>query len=175
MVPKVLLIAFVVTRKSESQSRTRVIRKSCCRMLVKKCCASSLLTRRGPLCFKTSRSMRYRAYFIPHLFIALNIGPKLQAMQKVPQQPPTSPSQGNVQSPQPQMSPPNQQHPFAMPNPGQLSYPGQHMSMPPMAPMMQMQMNAQYSHPHTIQSVMRNPSPIPVASGPGYMGMNAGF
>lgn len=63
-----------------------------------------------------------------------------------------------------------QQLPFGMPN----AYSGMAMN-PQMASLMQMQMNSQYSHPHAIQSVMRDPSPIPLNSGQGYLGMNGGF
>ncbi|TDL24957.1 YTH-domain-containing protein [Rickenella mellea] len=104
---------------------------------------------------------------------------ELQSMQRVQQQGPSSPTQGPATAQQPQQqvaAQGQQQHPFAMANPASMAYPsGAHLAMPPMgAPMMQMQMNSQYTHPHTIQSVMRNPSPIPVTQA-GYMGMGGGF
>ena len=103
---------------------------------------------------------------------------ELQALQKQQQQQPGSPSQTplnmhNLNSPQ-QLSP--QQHPFAMPNPTTLPY-GQHLGLAGMNPMLQMAAaaNSQFSHPHTIQSVMRNTSPIPLNTTSPYMGMNGQF
>ncbi len=48
----------IATHKNANLLRTLVIRKSCCRTLVKRCCASSTLTPPGPLCCRTSHSMR---------------------------------------------------------------------------------------------------------------------
>lgn len=45
--------------KSASQSRTRVTLKSFCQMPVRRCCASSTLTRRGRRSCRTSLSMRF--------------------------------------------------------------------------------------------------------------------
>lgn len=83
-----------------------------------------------------------------------------------------------------------QQHPFAMSNPAALAYAaqmgltgmnmnsmnaGMNMGMGMgMNPMLQMQMNmggmGNFANPHTLQSVMRNPSPAPMG-GQNYMGM----
>ena len=76
------------------------------------------------------------------------------------------------------------QHPFAMSNPNALAYAAQmglpQMSMMNMNPMLQMQMNlnsmgsmgAAFANPHTMQSVMRHPSPGPM--GPqNYMSMGS--
>lgn len=76
------------------------------------------------------------------------------------------------------------QHPFAMSNPAALAYAaqmgltGMNMGMGMgmgMNPMLQMQMNmggmgSAFANPHTLQSVMRNPSPAPMG-GQNYMGM----
>ncbi|EKM55293.1 uncharacterized protein PHACADRAFT_255797 [Phanerochaete carnosa HHB-10118-sp] len=80
------------------------------------------------------------------------------------------------------------QHPFAMSNPAALAYAaqmgltGMNMGMGMgMNPMLQMQMNmgnmggmggmgSAFTNPHTLQSVMRNPSPAPMG-GQNYMGM----
>ena len=87
----------------------------------------------------------------------------MQKQQQAPGSPP--PQNSGIQSPQPQLAAQNQQHPFAMANPYT------NLAMPQMSPMMPMQLNSQY----TMQSVLRNPSPIPVNSGQGYMGMNNTF
>ncbi|CAL1705595.1 unnamed protein product [Somion occarium] len=124
---------------------------------------------------------------------------ELQAMQKTVQQPGASqmqqsgpsPVQNNAQAQQgvgqsQGMSPPPGnvaagQHPFAMSNPAALAYaaqmgmPGMNMGMGMgMNPMLQMQMSmgAQFANPHTMQSVMRHPSPGPMSQvGQNYMGM----
>lgn len=77
----------------------------------------------------------------------------------------------NLQTPQlPSQSP---QHSFAnLGNQNSLPYSTQPLQLP-MGSMMQMQLNSQYSHPATVQSVMRNASPIPAASA--YMNLNTGF
>ncbi|KAH8117041.1 YTH-domain-containing protein [Phellopilus nigrolimitatus] len=83
---------------------------------------------------------------------------ELQSMQKVQQtQSPGSPPQ-HPQSPQPQLAAQAQQHPFALPNP----YSSQHLGMP----QQMMGMQTQYA----IQNIMRNPSPVPVNGGQGYIG-----
>ncbi|RDX56393.1 YTH-domain-containing protein [Lentinus brumalis] len=112
---------------------------------------------------------------------------ELQAMQKIQTQAlsqgVSSPSQTpvGVQTPgnQPQgLSPTSTgQHPFAMSNPTALAYAAQQMGGVPMNmgmgmgmgmgmnPMLQMQMNmgTPFANPNTMQSVMRNPSPGPMA------------
>ncbi|KZT09764.1 YTH-domain-containing protein [Laetiporus sulphureus 93-53] len=123
---------------------------------------------------------------------------ELQAMQKIQaaqvqaqaqglSQGPGSPTQSpmGMQSPG-QLSPNNTgQHPFAMSNPTALAYAAQHMGMPQMNmnmmgmnPLMQMQMNMNsmgtpFANPHTMQSVMRHPSPgpMPVVGGQNFMGL----
>ncbi|KDQ61141.1 hypothetical protein JAAARDRAFT_32145 [Jaapia argillacea MUCL 33604] len=108
---------------------------------------------------------------------------ELQAMQKIQasQQGVSSPGQqaSNMGSPQQQVSPLSspQQHPFAMSNPNALAYAAQHLQMPQMPqmnmnPMMQMQMNAQFANPATMQSVMRHPSPTPM-SGQAFLSMGS--
>ena len=74
------------------------------------------------------------------------------------------------------------QHPFDMSNPAALAYAaqmclgGMNMGMGMgMNPMLQMQMNmggmgSAFANPHTLQSVMRNPSPAPMG-GQNYMNM----
>ena len=110
-----------------------------------------------------------------NLFFLLMVPPysQLQAMQKAQAQvqSPGQPQSGAQSPQQTQATAQPQQYPFATPNP----YAAQHLAMGPITPMMQMQMNSpQYSHPHAMQSVMRNPSPIPVNTNAGYMGMNSG-
>lgn len=64
---------------------------------------------------------------------------------------------------------PPQQNAYAMNNPGALvgGYGQQPMpGMQQMAPMMQMGMGSAFVNPHAMQSVMRNPSPVPMG-GPG--------
>lgn len=92
---------------------------------------------------------------------------ELQSMQKLQQpqqQTPGSPPMSHPSSP----SPP-QQNAYAMNNPGALvgGYGQQPMpGMQQMAPMMQMGMGSAFVNPHAMQSVMRNPSPVPMG-GPG--------
>lgn len=95
---------------------------------------------------------------------------ELQAMQKLQasiqqqsspnQQPMTLQSSGQVSPTSPQ------QHPFAMSNPNALAYASHTLQMPGMNmnPLMQMQMNAQFTNPAAMQSVMRHPSPVPVGA-----------
>ena len=87
--------------------------------------------------------------------------------------------QSNMQSPVLAPNTPSQ-HPFAMSNPAALAYAAQlsGMNMMNMNPMLQMQMNlsqmssmsAAFANPHTMQSVMRHPSPGPMG-GQNYMSM----
>ncbi|KZT26615.1 YTH-domain-containing protein [Neolentinus lepideus HHB14362 ss-1] len=93
---------------------------------------------------------------------------ELQAMQKLqahmqqapsPSQQPMSLQASNQVSP---TSP--QQHPFAMSNPNALAYATHSLQMPGMNmnPLLQMQMNPQFTNPAAMQSVMRHPSPVPM-------------
>jgi YTH domain-containing family protein len=61
-----------------------------------------------------------------------------------------------------------------MSNPNALAYASQHMQMPQMNAMMPMPMGSppqQFSHPATMQSVMRHPSPVPPAAQQQFMNM----
>lgn len=120
---------------------------------------------------------------------------QLQALQKVQQQASgtSSPDPNSSGMPSSNMQSPvlggntPQQHPFAMSNPAALAYAaqmgltGMSMNMLNMNPMLQMQMNMNsmgnmgnmggaFANPHTLQSVMRHPSPGPMG-GQNYMSM----
>ena len=76
-------------------------------------------------------------------------------------------------SPQGSSPSPPQQHAFAAINQDNtLAYASHQLQMPQITPMMQMQMASPFVSPHAMHSVMRNPSPVPVAHGQGYMGMS---
>ncbi|KIP12361.1 hypothetical protein PHLGIDRAFT_82176 [Phlebiopsis gigantea 11061_1 CR5-6] len=113
-------------------------------------------------------------------FYELQAFQKQQQVQSGTSSPdPSNGMQSNMQSPVLGPATPSQ-HPFAMSNPAALAYAAQlsGMNMMNMNPMLQMQMNlsqmsnmsAAFANPHTMQSVMRHPSPGPMG-GQNYMSM----
>ena len=107
-----------------------------------------------------------------------------QALSQGPASPPQQPLAPQTSGQQTQGISPTStgQHPFAMSNPTALAYAAQQITMPQMnmnmnmgmgmggmgmgmSPMMMNMATTPFANPHTMQSVMRNPSPGPMPVG----------